>query len=239
MSLEPTYLRIYEEMKRRINSGFYPDRKLPSERALLADLDGTRITVREALTRLEQEGVIYRLNRRGWFAAAPRICYSPHHKSHFIKAALEQGRKPKTKVLHFEEYTAAPEEAAHMGAQATDLKFNHLVRLRELDSHPALYESIWLNARLTPDILSFDLNQSLTELMHREYGLEIQRTDVRVLPCVLTGQAAERLLVREGTVGLSIFQQRFDQHGNLLEYDHELWRYDVIELAMRFESQSF
>ncbi|MCI2282193.1 GntR family transcriptional regulator [Colwellia sp. MSW7] len=43
-----------------------PDmKKLPSERELLEQFNSTRITVREALIRLEAEGVIYRQNRKG------------------------------------------------------------------------------------------------------------------------------------------------------------------------------
>jgi len=236
MTAEPTYLRIYEKIKQAIADNAYPTLSLPSERKLMADLNGSRITVREALIRLEKEGAIYRLNRRGWFIAPPRIRYSPNHKSHFIKTALAQGRKPETKVLFSEKAELTGKEALNMGVERGSLAAHKIIRLRELDAHPALYETIWLNANLTPGILKHSLDQSLTELMRREYQLEIKRSDVRVQPCVLMGKAAESLLVSEGTAGLSITQQRYDQYGNLVEYDQEFWRHDVIELAMTFES---
>lgn len=237
MSAEPAYLRIYEKIKQGIADDLYPKLSLPSERKLMANLDGTRITVREALIRLEKEGAIYRLNRRGWFIAPPRIRYSPHHKSHFIKTALAQGRKPETKVLFSKKTKIKGKDALNMGVENGSLDVHSIARLRELDSHPALYETIWLNANLTPNILEHSLEQSLTELMRREYQLEIKRTVVRVQPCVLSGKAAQSLLVSEGTSGLSITQQRYDQYGNLLEYDQELWRHDVIELVMTFEDE--
>jgi len=55
-----------------------PDmKKLPSARELLEQFHSTRITVREALMRLEAEGLIYRQNRKGWFICPPRLQWDP------------------------------------------------------------------------------------------------------------------------------------------------------------------
>jgi DNA-binding GntR family transcriptional regulator len=73
--------------------------RLPSERALSEHFSTTRITLREALSQLEAEGLIYREVRRGWFISPPRMIYNPLQRSHFHAMAKDQGRSAQTEVI--------------------------------------------------------------------------------------------------------------------------------------------
>lgn len=227
------YQRLYQQILSAINSGEFSLGRLPSERRLMEQFDGTRITIREALRRLEQEGVVYSLNRRGWFVAPPRLRYRPNHRSHFIQIAKAQGRNPTTNVLLAEQRVLSS-EAAEALALGVHVKGNYLVRLRTLDGHPALYEQIWLNAHLTPGIIDADLSGSLTEVLNMRHNIQVERVDLNVRVTTLTGIVAEHLLVRDGSLGLCITQTRYDQYGNPFEYDCEYYRHDVIELDLSF-----
>ena len=91
----------------RIQAGEFSAGRLPAERALSEAFSTTRITLREALGKLEAQGMIYRELRRGWFIAPPRLIYNPLHHSHFHAMAMEQGRQAATEVI------AAEQVAAH------------------------------------------------------------------------------------------------------------------------------
>ncbi|HAI06371.1 MAG TPA: MFS transporter, partial [Pantoea sp.] len=83
----------------RIQAGEFSGGRLPAERALSEAFGTTRITLREALGKLEAQGMIYRELRRGWFIAPPRLIYNPLHHSHFHALATEQGRPATTEVI--------------------------------------------------------------------------------------------------------------------------------------------
>ena len=74
----PKYIAIRDAIAHEIESGqWHANTKLASERVLMEQFATTRVAVREALLALEMDGLIYRLDRRGWFVRAPRIIYRP------------------------------------------------------------------------------------------------------------------------------------------------------------------
>ena len=69
----PKYLAIRDVIANEIESGqLSSNTKLSSERLLSEQFSTTRVAVREALLALEMDGLIYRLDRRGWFVRALR-----------------------------------------------------------------------------------------------------------------------------------------------------------------------
>jgi len=67
----------------------------------------TRMTIRQALFQLEAEGLIYRLNRRGWFVSPPRLCYDPTANMSFTENALAYN------LANFMRTLALPKEVEH------------------------------------------------------------------------------------------------------------------------------
>ncbi|MCV6604021.1 MAG: GntR family transcriptional regulator, partial [Porticoccaceae bacterium] len=73
--------------------------RLPSERELVEQFNSTRITVRDALSKLESEGLIYRSNRRGWFVTPSRLEYDPSSRVNFYMLAAQQNKEPATELI--------------------------------------------------------------------------------------------------------------------------------------------
>lgn len=75
------YQRIRNHIQALLAAGsMTPGAKLPSERALQETFSSTRITVREALARLEAEGLIFSQKRRGWFVTPEKLKWHPAKK---------------------------------------------------------------------------------------------------------------------------------------------------------------
>lgn len=67
----PRYLQIKEYLRQIIRSDdMNADDKLPSEKELCDQFSVSRITVRKAMTGLEEDGLVYRIPGRGTFVAA-------------------------------------------------------------------------------------------------------------------------------------------------------------------------
>src|ERR1017187_193022 len=70
----PLYHQLKEELKRQIRAGYLvPHTAIPSEPELVSTYAVSRATVRQALTELVHEGLLYRLHGKGTFVCEPRV----------------------------------------------------------------------------------------------------------------------------------------------------------------------
>lgn len=75
--------RVFEELRQRIEQGNYPpDTRLPGEHELAANLGVSRPIVRDALSRLREQGIVYSRQGAGTFVRATvspqtHLAYSP------------------------------------------------------------------------------------------------------------------------------------------------------------------
>lgn len=218
---------IASALMTRIQAGEFSSGRLPAERALSEAFCTTRITLREALGKLEAQGMIYRELRRGWFIAPPRLVYNPLHHSHFHAMATAQGRQATTEVI------AAEEVAAHNSvATALQLAPGATVycirRLRRIDGRAVLYVEHYLNPRFFPALLGEDLTRSLTELYDQRYGIRYGGARFTIQPGPLPDVAAPTLNVASGSPGLLITRINRNQHREVIDCDCEYWRYDAL-----------
>jgi len=77
----------------------------------------------------------------------------------------------------------------------------------------------------------------LTNLLAEPYGIVERRAQIRVRPTALTASQAEPLQVAAGTPGLYLTRITYDQHDNVVEFDQEFWRYDVLEVAVELHTE--
>ncbi|CUU25463.1 UTRA domain-containing protein [Duffyella gerundensis] len=219
---------IGQALVARIAAGeFHQGDRLPAERELSEHYRTTRITLREALGQLEQQGKIYRELRRGWFVAPPRLIYNPLHRSHFHAMVERQGRVAETEVLDARpvtlDHALAQTLAMHPGEEAWRIS-----RLRRIDGRAVLYVEHYLNPIWFPGLLTADLTRSLTELYSQRYGIQYGGVRFTILPGPLPAFAAPALKVAAGSPGLFITRINRDQHNRIIDCDHEYWRYDAL-----------
>jgi DNA-binding GntR family transcriptional regulator len=232
----PYYLRLRDILAGKIESGLLlPHNKLPSERELKDSYDITRVTVRQALMQLESEGLIYRLIRRGWYVSPPRLFYDPTKSTGFIENVSSQGRVPETVILSKTEMAASDWVNRSMDI-AVGAPVNLLRRRRLIDGRAVLVEHINVNPELCPGLLDLSLECSLTEIFKEQYGITISRTVINMYPAPLNGTQAEELQVVAGTPCLYLTRASYDQHDNIIEFDQEFWRHDVLEISMEVKN---
>lgn len=232
MDEQPQYLLIKAQLQARIQSGALKSGdKLPSERELCAIFNTTRVTIRESLAQLESSGAIYRSERRGWFVTPERLWLDPTQNTNFHKLCLEQGRQPKTKLLEGKVVAVPVEAMTPLQLQPFE-QIYLLTRLRYADDRPVCYsENHCLPARV-PELLSHDLNGSLTEVYEQQYDLIYTSMHLSFYPTAMPPQAASALGVAVGRPALLLQRLNYDQHGRILDYDVEYWRHDSLRIEV-------
>jgi DNA-binding GntR family transcriptional regulator len=223
-------------MRDRIARGIAPlgvGAKLPGERELQTLFGAARGTVREALFQLEAEGLIYRRDRSGWYVCPPPIVYDPTQWAGFMAYVSEQGRTPSTDTLSAELAPASPVVADALGFAVEDARPVYALRRRRaVDGRAVLVEDIHVDSGIAPDLLTFSLDGSLTQILREAYGVSIMRTRVDMQPCALSRIDAAALAAKPGAPGLLIVRTSFDTLGRAVEYDREVWRHDAVRLRI-------
>ena len=208
-----------------------PGSKLPPERTLAEEFEISRVTVRQALIRMEAEGLIFREERRGWFVSPPRIRYDPTANTSFTESITKQGRVAGTTVLS-KQQVAASQWISNPLRCAVGVPIFIISRLRSVDGRAVMVEQIHVNAKRCPGLLDYPLDQSMTDLMLEKFGIIEHRTQISMRPTALSDQPAKALGASVGTPSLYLSRTILDQLKEVVEFDHEFWRHDAIDICV-------
>lgn len=224
------YVKIKDTIVEQIEAGMLASRqKLPAERKLADSFGTTRVTLREALSLLEAEGRIYREDRRGWFISPEPLRYDPTQTLNFPNMAKAQNRIPKTELI-----TAKAIVANKLAAKLLNLKpFSDVYRVdrvRYLEDRPVVYVTNYVRPELFPNLLDYDLTNSLTDIYREHFGVVYQKTRYRISASTLMGETAQALRATSGTPAMVVERINYNQHGELIDCDIEYWRHDAISI---------
>lgn len=194
----PQYLRIYRELKRRIQSGeLVADSALPAQRELSREFDVTLMTLRQAVGLLKQEGLLVTRQGGRTRVAPQRVSYSIGPLRSLALEMAAQGVTLATRVLRVREQ-AAGAVAERLGLDATDVVLE-LQRLRLVDGQPIVLQWSYLPLWIGRGVLDADLTaRSLYEVLTERFGYEVQRAAERLTPTLLGAREARLLAVEPG-----------------------------------------
>ncbi|MDR1650467.1 MAG: GntR family transcriptional regulator [Synergistaceae bacterium] len=167
----PLYQRLYDYIRERIDGGEYrPGDRIPSESALCAMLNVSRVTARSALQKLADDGILVKSHGRGTFVAVPAFVESMDAKGSFTESCIKMNAKPNTRLISREIVPLQNKIAVVLGAPdgsgAICLK-----RLRLVDGQPVIFEEDYFGmgyAFLLKEELE---NVSLFSLIQKKMGL--------------------------------------------------------------------
>ncbi len=231
----PVYLQLRERLLDwMVENKLCGQDKLPAERELASLFNTTRITLRQALAQLEAEGVIYRSNRRGWFITPSRLKYDPSRDVGFNVYVKSQGYEPRTQTLE-KSLIDAPKWLAKKCGLRAQAKVYHFVRRRYVDERALLIEHNYICAQSCPDLLAKNTDDSLWQLLDRDYQLKPSKRSLEIYPQAIVAEQAQLLNVNTGSAGLYLERLSFSQAGGFLEFDEEYWLHDALKLVVNVE----
>ena len=136
----PMYLQIYQILKKDILSNVYVKGELiPSEALLQKKYDVSRITARQAIAQLEQDGLVERARGKGTrVKMQDRIEEDLLHIKSFTDEMRERGMEPGTSYAHMEIVNADRECAQIFQCEEGD-EIYRLSRVRTANGEPIVY----------------------------------------------------------------------------------------------------
>jgi GntR family transcriptional regulator len=229
----PRYYEIEQALRARI-AELKADDPLPSDAMLCHEFGVSRMTARNAVQRLTQEGLVYRVPGRGTFVAEPPVHRQAGSLLSFTEEMRRRGRVPSSRLLAREVREPRPAEASRLQLDPGD-EVIAVRRLRVADDEPLAIEEAVFPATIAPLIQRADLERSslhdtLVEGGHvptmgrARLGAEAAGTDDALLLDIVPGSP---LLVEKRVI--------HDQDGNPLELCESRYAGDRYGLDVQFD----
>lgn len=220
--------QVYSRLRNRLEEGhFSPGYKLPAESDLAKTLNVSRVSLREALQRLELEGYIERKRGVGTFV----IDRDPLHLEAGIEKLISmsevirsRGHIPGTKSTDVYAQSADEEIAGRLGIEVGD-PVTVIERIRTIDDQPIFWDSSWFPARYVPTTTpAGSIGESLFAYVEQKLGLHISHAVARLLPAVVDNTLSEKLEVPTGTLLIKLAQVHYLRDNTPVWYSTLLYR---------------
>lgn len=151
----PRYYEIEQALRVRI-AGLEPDAPVSSDSKLCEEFGVSRMTARNAVQRLVQDGLVYRLPGRGTFVAARGAHRHASNLTNFTDEMRRKGRRPSSTLLERSVRPATAAEALRLrlddGADVVAVR-----RIRLADGEPVAVERAVLRGDAAAAVLAADL----------------------------------------------------------------------------------
>lgn len=232
----PVYYQLYEALRSQLGiDPFAPGARLSTERSIADSAGVSRQTVRQALARLEREGLIHRRQGDGTYVSEPRLEGSLRILSGFTSELSRRGVRVRNRVLDLRLVTPPAAVAATLGIDSTRDGAVMLRRVRILDGAPAALETVWLPAARCIALLDIQMeNRSLYATL-RELGIEPHRAVERLSATVLDEFESSELDRRPGEAALLVERTTYDRDNHPVEAVKSLLRADRFSFSAELD----
>lgn len=156
---EQTFVPRYHEIEQVLRSRvarLEPDAPLPSDAQLCEEFAVSRMTARNAVQRLVQDGLVYRLPGRGTYVAASDSHRHVSNLTGFSDEMRRQGRSPSSRLLERTVRAATAAEARQLRL-TEDADVVVVRRLRLADAEPIALETTVLRGEAAEAVLGANL----------------------------------------------------------------------------------
>lgn len=189
------YYQIMEHMKEQIEKGVWePGLQIPVEVELAKMYDVSRMTVRQAISKLTKSGYLISRQGLGTFVTQRKFDINA------LKLVYPEIFGRYHKLISFGEIESFPRVANDLQLAAGE-KLMELHRLRYFKDVPAAIETAFFRAGLFPKLQESDLQSTLYDLCEKN-NISLLRASVTVSPVFMTNEECKLLEINKGSLGL-------------------------------------
>ncbi|WP_297636374.1 GntR family transcriptional regulator [uncultured Clostridium sp.] len=222
----PAYYQLKEEIRDKIAKGVWKTNEcIASERELVEQYEVSRMTVRQALGELVQEGLLVREKGKGTFVCEPKV--KQKDVMSFTDIIRKSGRELKTQILEFE-MIAIPEELSDTLNVEKVYKIN---RMRKVDNECIANEIVHIPVDKISNLEKDMLKGSLFEVLEAK-GYMIDHSESEITAIVMDEYYKNLFDVNEVIPLIKTYGKTLDSNGNILFIEESVYRSDKYILEV-------
>lgn len=230
----PIWLQIHDRIKAACLDGRLPaGGRLPGEHQMADQFGVTRVTLRRALSRLQQEGLLQARKGVGIYVRQVPLRYTLDHGSRFSDGLVTTDLEVTARTLSLERGWADVEEAAALNLVAGS-EVIRLSRQRIADG-AVIYRSVKVfPAARFPDFeMVYGQDCSVRDVYEAHGIARYRRAETRVSGGFATGSEAEDLQLTRDTPVLRTVAINVCPAGRPIEFNTGTWLLTAVELVLK------
>ncbi|KAF0107909.1 MAG: GntR family transcriptional regulator [Anaerolineaceae bacterium] len=236
----PIYYQIREQLRQQIVGGqLNPGDMLPTEMEICAECGVSRMTARQALTQLANEGLVTRQRGRGTFVAAPKATLdsSQFPLQSYTELLGQIGMQAGAVVLAQVVEPASESVAAQLKLSPGD-PVVRIARQRLMRGEAMSLETSFYPHSRCPDLASLNLtDQSVYRLLEEHYGIAMAYATDTIELSVAGAYEAKELKISEGVPVVLVTRLSFLEDNTPIEFTQTIHRGDRFKSVVRRSHQ--
>lgn len=231
-SATPIYAQLEEYIKDNIKNKVYlSGTALPTEREFTELFGVSRMTVRQAISNLVNEGVLYKIKSKGAFVSKEIIEKQLEIQS-FSQDMRGRGHVPGSKLIELTKIIPDEEVRKNLGLADTEEVY-FLNRLRLADGEPMAMEYCYIPYKYFPDLNKYNMEHcSLYEIMINDYNLQIGYIKQSLKAVRMYKKEAELLIKKVRGFGLLSVRILYNSYDIPMEYTKTIYHPDRYNFNM-------
>ncbi|KRM73117.1 GntR family transcriptional regulator [Lacticaseibacillus brantae] len=214
----PVYIKIHNQIKQDIESGKWQiGDRIPSERELAVTFKVSRMTLRQAIQTLVEEGILERRIGAGTYVANQKVQEKVSGVTSFTDIMVAQGRKPSSKTISYHIASPSLSESEKLklaeGAQVLRME-----RIRYADEVPITFEVATVPYDLVKNFSKSEVSKSFYHTLESKGGFVLGGAQQTVSAMLASERIAEYLAIKRNDAILRVRQTSFLQDGTPFEY---------------------
>ncbi|WP_423190005.1 GntR family transcriptional regulator [Alkalibacterium sp. f15] len=213
----PVYIAMHNDLRQKVLSKEWnKGQKIPSERALATEFNVSRMTARQAVSSLVEEGLLERKQGAGTFVASDKVREKLSGIPSFTETIEKIGKTPSSKLVSFYTKHASESEAEKLQIKQ-DEEVLVMERIRYADNTPLCFEVATIPYHIVSGISKEDLKQHLYQSL-ADIGYHVARAEQVISATWASEYVADMLNVKRESPVLRLKQVSYTQEEKPFEY---------------------
>ncbi len=192
----PLWLQLKHALRDLITFDLRPGDRIPTEVQLCDAYALSRVTVRQAITSLVDEGLLERRQGRGTFVVLPRMAESLGEGGHFLLTGFDAERPESVSVFSSETVSVPEWIAARLDLPAESPVFK-IRKLLTTEQERVAFRTSYIPVAVAPGLPSANLQPPLSLTLERSFGIALASAEETIEFIIADAFRAEMLGVAE------------------------------------------
>ncbi|MBU3830274.1 MAG: GntR family transcriptional regulator [Candidatus Limosilactobacillus merdavium] len=216
----PIYIKIHNQLRENIEDGKWKvGERIPAERELANQFSVSRMTLRQAIQELVDEGILERRVGSGTFVANRKVQERMSGVTSFTDLMKSIGKVPSSTTISYHLTIPSQVEIEKLDLKDGD-QVVRMERIRSGNDVPICFEVATIPANLVKELSKEEVTTSFWETLERKAHLYPGHAVQHISATKATEKIANYLNVKRGDPLLRMTQLSYLQDGTPFEYVH-------------------